>query len=57
MSNTKLFRGTGSVDPMVMDHCEHNAPLRFGPQHLDQKIAFWSPYENVVGGQPKRVEG
>ena len=57
MCKTKLFGVTEVVDPMVMDHCEHIAPLGTDPRHVDQKIKFWSLYENVVGGQPKRVEG
>ena len=56
MSNTRLFEVTGRMDPMVTDHFEHNAPLRFGPPHLDQKINFWGAYENVVGGQPNGME-
>ena len=50
MSNTRLFEVTGEVAPVVSDHSEHNAPFRFGPRHLDQKIVFWPSYENVVGG-------
>jgi hypothetical protein len=50
MSNTRLFGVTGEVVLGVLDHSEHNAPLRFGPRHLDQKIVFWLLYENVLGG-------
>ena len=50
MSNTRLFGVTGEVVLGVLDHSEHNAPLRFGPRHLEQKISFDRPMRMWWGG-------
>jgi len=50
MSNTRLFEVTGEVDRGVLTPSEHNAPLRFGPRHLDQKINFGCPMRMWWGG-------